>query len=328
VIVASVLHDIAGRHQFHVGLEWGVALGVAAAVLGLLSTVVLRRPAPIAGLVVAGAFVFAVKPARALTIGYLPIALPTNVCRGLVYLAAAGLVVELLVAWHPSLGLLGLVVTIPGAVVITHQTRLPTEHWVAPLVVATTVVGGTLVADLDRRHARRGWGPVLFAITVVGVYFTVPDTELALVLLGASLPLIVLGWPFALTSIGWIGAYPAVGVLAWTAAYEGVGRPAAIIAAVACLGLFVVEPITRLLLGLRSSVFDSLPERWWLAIPIAIVHLALVVVVARVGGVRTSLKEASGVAIVTLLGAIVLLWAFDAETADARWRGRDDREDR
>lgn len=322
MIVASVLHDIAGRHQFHVGLEWGVALGVAAAVLGLLSTVVLRRPAPIAGLVVAGAFVFAVKPARALTIGYLPIALPTNVCRGLVYLAAAGLVVELLVAWHPSLGLLGLVVTIPGAVVITHQTRLPTEHWVAPLVVATTVVGGTLVADLDRRHARRGWGPVLFAITVVGVYFTVPDTELALVLLGASLPIVVLGWPFALTSIGWVGAYPAVGALAWTAAYEGAGRPSAIVPAVACLGLFIVEPVLRLLIGLKRSLVDALPIGWGAAIPIAILQGGLVFAASRIGR-GMSVGRVAVVAAGELVAGILVLWALDAETADTRWRNRD-----
>jgi hypothetical protein len=322
MIVASVLQDFANRREFHAGLRWGVGLAIVAVALGLLCTVVFRRPAPIAGLVVVVAFASAVQPARALSVegGGHP-GLPTGVGHGLVLLAIAGLATGLLAMWWRPLALLGLVVTIPGATMLTHHSGLPAQHWVAPLVVLTTVIGGTLVADFDRRHAKRGWAPVLFAVTVVGMYFTVPDTEVALVLLGAALPLVFLGWPVALTSIGSVGAYPAVGALAWTAAFEGLGRPSAIVAGVACLGLFVVEPMSRLVLGMKRTIFDMLPPRWWLAMPIAVVHLLLVFVAARVAGLRTSVGQASAIVVAELVSAVAVLWAIQAE-ADGAQPGR------
>ncbi|HEX4490194.1 MAG TPA: hypothetical protein VH914_03225 [Acidimicrobiia bacterium] len=314
MIAASVLHDFANRQEFHEGLRWGVALAAVSVVAGVICTSVFRKPAPIAGLVVTIAFASAVTPARAVSIdGFGRTGLPSNVGHGLVYLGIAGLVVGLLMMWQRALVLVGLVVTIPGAVLLTQKSGLPNEHWVAPLVVLTTVVGGTLVADFDRRHRRRGWGPVMFAVTVVGMYFTVPDTEVALVLLGASLPLVLLGWPVPLTSIGAVGAYPAVGALAWTAAYEGLGRPSAIVAGVACLGLFVVEPVTRILLGFKRTIFDMLPRRWWLAIPVAVGHLVLVFVAARVAGLRQDVGQATLIVVAELVSAVAVLWAIQAE---------------
>jgi hypothetical protein len=292
-------------------------------VLGVVCTVVFRRPAPIAGLVVAIAFAGAVRPARAFSVdGFGHTGLPTNVGHGLAYLAIAGLATGLLAMWQRSLALLGLVLSIPGAVMLTHDTNLPSLHWVAPLVVLSTVVGGTLVVDFDHRHRKRGWAPVMFAITVVGMYFTVPDTEVALVLLGAVLPLVLLGWPVPLTSIGAVGAYPAVGALVWTAAYEGRGRPSAIVAGVACLGLFVVEPVTRILLGLRRTIFDALPRRWWLAIPVAVAHLVLVFVAARVAGLRHGVGEATLIVVAEGVSAVAVLWAVQAETRPVQPRGR------
>jgi hypothetical protein len=323
MIAASVLHDFASRHEFHEGLEWGVALVGLSVVLGVACTIVFRRPAPVAGLAVVIAFASAVRPAAAFSVdGVGHTGLPPNVGQGLVYLAAAGLVTGLLAMWLRPLLLVGLVVTIPGAVMLTHGTGLPPEHWIAPLVVVATVVGGTLVADFDDRHVKRGWAPVMFAVTVVGMYFTVPDTEVALVLLGATLPLVFLGWPVPLASIGAVGAYPAVGALAWTAAYEGLGRPSAIVAGVACLGLFVVEPVSRIVLGFKRTIFDALPKRWWLAIPVAVGHLALVFVAARVAGLRQGVGQATLIVVAEGVTAVAVLWAIQAEAVPVQPRRR------
>src|SRR5690606_32918712 len=104
-------------------------------------------------------------------------------------------------------------------------------------------------ADLDRaagRGASRagagvqpapGVGPVLVAVTVAGVYLTVPDTEMATVLLGAALPAAALGWPFAWGRLGGGGALATVAVVAWTVALDGRGRLGSVVGGVACLGL-------------------------------------------------------------------------------------------
>ena len=323
MISATVLNEITSRHEFHVGFGRGVSFALIAAAAGVVCTVLLRRPAPIAGLVVVLAFVTATQPAHALSPDVSDSgALPASVTHGLLLLAIAGLVTGLLAAWFKPLALVGLVLTFPGAMALTSDTGLPDRHWVAPLVVLTTVVGGTFVADFDRRHAKRGWGVVMFAVSVVGVYFTVPDTELALVLLGASIPLVLLGWPFPITSLGSVGAYPAVGALAWTAAFEGLGRPSSIVAGCACLGLFVVEPVTRVLLGLKRTIFDALPARWWLTVPIALLHLLLVFVASRIAGLRAGVSQATTIVIAELVTSVAFLWLLQAEITPAQPRTR------
>src|SRR6478672_5179945 len=100
MIAASVLHDFANRHEFHEGLRWGVALAGLSVVLGVLSTVVLRRPAPVAGLALVIAFVGGVRSTRSVAIdGFDRSGLPTDVTRAFLYLAVAGLVVGLLAMW-------------------------------------------------------------------------------------------------------------------------------------------------------------------------------------------------------------------------------------
>jgi hypothetical protein len=304
MISATVLHEVVSRKEFHVGLHWGLALAAVVAVAGGLSLWVFKRPAPIAGLIVPLAFANGVKHW---------VALPANVTEGLVLLALAGLISGLLASWWKPFALAGVVLAIPGAALLTSNSGLPNVGWVGPLVIATTVFGGAAVADFDRRYAKRGWPVVMLAVSVAGVYFTVPDTERALVLLGASVPLVLLGWPFALASLGSVGAYPAVGALAWTAAFEGRGRHTAIIGGVACLGLFVAEPLARLVQGLRPTALEALPKTWWMAIPVAVVHLALVFVASRIAGLRTEVSQAVLISAMGLVSAVAVLWAVQSE---------------
>ena len=81
-----------------------------------------------------------------------------------------------------------------------------------------------VLADFDVRWRHRGLGPVLLPVSLLGVYATVPDTEMALVALGAALPLSLLGWPVALASWGRAGAWAVAGSLVWVTASGGVGR--------------------------------------------------------------------------------------------------------
>jgi hypothetical protein len=312
-MISGTLHEIVSRSEFRVGLDWGAAFAGLAALAGVLSILLFRRPAPLAGLVVPLAFANGVKHW---------VALPGNVTQGFLLLAIAGLVAEVLAHWWRPLEFAGIVLAIPGAWLLTSNTGLPEIRWVAPLVITATVVGGTLVADFDRRHAERGWSVVMLAVSVVGIYFTVPDTERALVLLGASLPLVLLGWPFALASLGTVGAYPAVGALAWTAAYEGRGRHSAIVAGVACLGLFVVEPLVRLLKFGASTFLDALPQRSWVIIPVATAHLALVFVASRVAGLRTAVGQAVAVAAMDLVVGLAVVLLIDGAASRLR-PGRD-----
>jgi Na+-transporting methylmalonyl-CoA/oxaloacetate decarboxylase beta subunit len=303
-MISATVHEIVSRSEFRIGLRWGCAaagLGIAA---GVISIIVFRRPAPVAGLLVTLAFVEAMKHFGTL---------PADLTRGLVYLSVAGLVAGVLAIWWRPLAFTGIVFAIPGAALLTSHTGLPRVSWVAPLVVMTVMFGGTLVADFDRRHRERGWSAVLYAVSVVGVYFTVPDTERALVLLGVSLPLLLLGWPVALVSLGTAGAYPAVGALAWIAAFEGLGRRTSIVGGVACLGLFVVEPLARFLKLGASTIFDALPQQAWTVFPVAAGHLGLVFVASRVAGLRTAVSQAAAIALIDLVIGLAVVLLLDSD---------------
>lgn len=307
-MIAVTVHELIHKPEFGDAVAWAFGLSVVGVLVGLLWRRVWRRPAPIAGLIVAAAFGLAF---------HFAVGIPTNVERGLWLLAAAGVVTGFLAAlWHPLI-IVGIGLALPGATLLTRDTGLLIQpHWVKTLVVATVVVGGTLVADFDRRYRDRGWAPAMFAISAVGLYFTVPDTERAMLLLGAVLPVVLLGWPFPLASLGVVGAYPCVGALAWVAAFDGRGRLSAIVAGVACLGLFAAEPIARVIRLSGPGVLAALPRRWWTAIVVGIGQLAFVAVAARVAGKRSTVKEAVAIVAAELGVGVVLLALGGREARD------------
>ncbi|HLT69075.1 MAG TPA: hypothetical protein VKZ72_02840 [Acidimicrobiales bacterium] len=236
----------------------------------------LRRRVPLAGVVVAAAAV------AALDRDVLPV--DDQVVAGLGLLAAGGYLAE---RWS-----LHVLAAVPGALVLA--AALPADPgWVRPVVVTTTVLGGAAAADLDRAAGRRprrvgaglhlapGVGPVMLAVTVAGVYLTVPDTEMATVVLGAALPAAALGWPFAWGRLGGGGVLAAVGVVAWTVALDGRGRLGSVVGGVACLGLLVLEPPLRRLGGLPVARGTRG------ALVLVAVHVVLVAWCSRVAGLRS-----------------------------------------
>jgi hypothetical protein len=173
-------------------------------------------------------------------------------------------------------------------------------------LAAAVLLGGFLLGDFDARWRRRGLGPVLLVISAGGIFLTVPDTEQALVALGAALPLALLGWPWPLARLGRAGAYAATGVLLWVVAAGSGGRGSAVAGGVACLGLFVVEPLARALDPAHRSVLDRLPANRWGVVAAALPHLALVLVAARAAGVRSNTAAAVTIALVELVVATLL----------------------
>jgi hypothetical protein len=188
-------------------------------------------------------------------------------------------------------GLAGLALGGAAAVgfAVTGAPATPGLPWPA-LAVATGAVAAVL-ADFDRRQGQRGLLPLLLVVTAAGIYATVPDVEAALVLLGATVPMTLLGRPGPLARsrpwpplLGAAGAVAAAGVLVWTVATGGAGRPGAVVGGLACLGLLAVEPLARRLDPRRRGLLDPLDRRPGLAWTALAAHAVLVGVASRAVG--------------------------------------------
>jgi hypothetical protein len=168
---------------------------------------------------------------------------PGEVVLGLALLWLAGAIA----ARTPSPWLVGPIASLPGGLLIAGANQGLAAGWVPVLIVVGSAVVGATAANLDRRAARYGLGPLLFFLAVLGIYFTVPDTELMRAIVGVSLPLVLLAWPYAAASLGSGGAYAAVGLLLWVAPIEAIGRPGALVGTVGAFALLVGEPLGRAL---------------------------------------------------------------------------------
>ena len=203
---------------------------------------------------------------------------------------------------------IALLAAVPGALLIAKATDPFDVDWVPAFVVIATVIGAALLGDFDRTFRRTGLGPVLVAVTALGVYVCVPDTEQAVVLAGATIPFVVLGWPRPLASMGSTGAFAFAGLVTWTAAVGGHARPGSIIGATGCLGAMVVVPAARRVVRVRS-----LPQarRPWTpdAYRLLALHCVLVAISSRIAGLRQSAFPAGIILTVTFLAAGVLVAA-------------------
>ena len=102
----------------------------------------------------------------------------------------------------------------------------------------TFVALGAVGARAVERHAS-GFALVsLFALTVLGVWGTIPDTEGARVLMGVTAGMA----PAALSQVRASGAGLALAVIATVVLVDGVGRPGSIVGALGCAGLLLIVP--------------------------------------------------------------------------------------
>lgn len=265
--------------QFQDGLLAGTIVALPGAALGLALRVQ-RRPAPgLAG----PAWVLASVAALAGWFGFegiLTFGLPDELLVGLALLFAGGQ----LAARVRFPGVAGFVLAVPGAALVARSYDFLGAGWVPWLIFFGTVLGAPLAADLDRRAARLGLGPVLLLVTVGGLYATVPDTELSRALLGAAIPVALLGWPLRAARIGAGGAAMAVALLLWVAAIDGWYRPGSIVGAAGALGLLVSEPVGRWLArGRVPGLARNLPTRV-LGLVIVGAQVVLALYASRIAG--------------------------------------------
>ena len=143
--------------------------------------------------------------------------IPSGLLWGLLVLVIGGELADR----TPNPIFIGMVFSVPGAFIVGLSREFPGPAWTKWVVVVVVAIGGPLAADLDRRTARLGLGPLLWLVAVAGVYWTVPDTERVRPLIGAAVPLAFCGWPKQWSRMGAGGIGAAVGVFAWVAAIEG-----------------------------------------------------------------------------------------------------------
>lgn len=291
--------DALGEPEFTAGLQWGLlALGVGVVLVIGWRLRGWKVSLPVWGVLAAGAGVLGLRS----SVGA-PDELP---------LALAALVVAGVIAARFSLPILAeSALAVPGAAILAVRCGVVDVTWVRVVVFAAVVVAGPLVSDFDRRHRRRCFGSVFFALSSIGVYYTVPDTEQALVLLAVTLVLVPLAWPVAFASLSRPGSLAAVGLLAWVSATGGIGRLSSVIGGIASLGLLVAEPLADLTGRDRPRPLAPLDQSWW-GVPVAAtLHLVAVVVGSRVVGLQSSVTTAASLAIAELVAAVglLLIWS-------------------
>lgn len=271
------------------GPEFRLALligTVAAVACGLLGLVWRRRgagPAPIGGLVLATAGVVALGAG----------ATPRRLVLGLVVLAVAGLVPST----SPLPRMLGWLAGVAGGwLAISASAVGLTQGWIV-LATAVVVCLAIAMSRADEVTRSAAIGLPLFALSVVGVFFAVPDTEDALLLLGVSLPMAVNGWPVRLASLGSAGAHVLAGLSVWTIIRGGYVRPSSMVGALACVALVAAISIGWRNAGKRSQPLEVLG--------VIAFHLGLVFVASRVVAVQ-SVGLAGALAAALLLLALII----------------------
>lgn len=229
---------------------------------------------------------------------------PGELLAGLVVLAAGALFATLL-GWPLPVRVIA---AVPGAALVASTRDVADIEiaWVRALTFVAIVLGAALVADFDSENARAGLAPVLLAVTAVGMYTTLPDTEQAAVLVGATAPIALLGWPKPLASLGAPGAAATVGLVAWTASVGGRGRPGAVVGAMACLGVMLVEPLVRRAFRRRQAAAPTGPLSSGIVL-VAALHIAVVLFVSLAAGREISARAATGLSAVAFSAAALAL---------------------
>jgi hypothetical protein len=169
-------------------------------------------------------------------------------------------------------------------------------------VVGVIATVGPVSAWFDHDAQGSPVPAVLLAISVAGVWLTVPDTEEALVLLGAMALPTLLAWPMGVARLGAVGVYPLVGLYMWVVAWGGRGREGSIVGAAAALGLLLAAPIGTWLARKQKVTTTGWPRVWLIGLQVLVVA-----VTTRVAGLQTDPTAAAGIAAPVLV-ASVLLW--------------------
>ncbi len=281
--------DVAGEVGW-VGLAAAAVLAVAALALRRV-----RRPLPAAGLAMAAAGLVAVAIADTDEAG------GTLHVLGIAAAAAgawAGRLLRLPLLVRPVLVVPGVAVTVEAM----HLADRSTVVWPTVLVAAVLAV---LVADADESLAQSAAGPPLLAVSIFGMYVTIPETGQILPVLVVAVPIALVGAPLCLARLGAAGSGAVMALLAAVVAEGGQARAASIVGGLASTGVLALEPVARRLVP-RAPAW---PADWRAPRILALAGLQVVIVLAtaRVAGLRDDLEGAGVIALlVGLLGLAAL----------------------
>jgi hypothetical protein len=128
-----------------------------------------------------------------------------------------------------------------GAVTVIWRGGFPEIGWLLVLAPLVIVLIGSTLAAWSTRLPQESVG-IMFAITAFGIWVTVPETEGARALLGASLPMGLATLRPIGAKLGHAGAFALAGLLVWVVATGGEARSASIIGGWACIGAFALLP--------------------------------------------------------------------------------------
>jgi hypothetical protein len=179
-------------------------------------------------------------------------------------------------------------------------------RWMRLFALVATLVAAPLVVASDRCSPRLS-APFL-AVSAVGLYWCVPDTEHARALVGAAPPVAVVTLDRGRRPDP-AGTAAAVGLFVWTATVGGVGRPGSVIGGAACLGVLLIASLVT-----AAGVVVQTP-----------VHIALVAVASRAGdaapwvllGLALAPAIALGVIAYPALAVIVVYASFPVGSVSA-----------
>lgn len=186
-----------------------------------------------------------------------------------------------------------------GAALLLGKGDLPGPPWTLALVAGAFVALALLARAVETRAVEAHGGPLgwwLWPITVGGIYLTVPDTEEILLVAPIAATVLAVGVLIRpirpLLRLDNPAGYAAIGLTLWASAWGARGREGALVGAVMCFGWLLVEPLAR------SGSLAASPWRT------AAGHLAIVLWMSRVAGMRTSPIEAAGLAVLGWLVAL------------------------
>ena len=185
----------------------------------------------------------------------------------------------------------GWVLIVAGAVALVLRGGFAEVGWLAVVAPIATIAIGAVLAAWANRLPQDVLG-VMVAISAFGIWATVPETETARALLGASIPLAVATLPPIRARLGYSGAFALAGLLVWVVATGGEARPASIVGGWACIGAIAILPLynppVAALVGRKRVVT-------------VLIHTVIVVVTSRVIG----LWESAGLALLAVVALFV-----------------------
>jgi hypothetical protein len=185
----------------------------------------------------------------------------------------------------------GWILILVGAVSLVLRGGFADVGWLAVLAPFVTILIGAALAAWANRLPQDVLG-IMVAISAFGIWVTVPETETARALLGASIPLAVATLPPIRARLGYSGAFALAGLVVWVVATGGEARSASVVGGWACIGAIALLPL------FNPPVANFVGRK---RVATVLIHVLIVVVASRVIG----LWESGGLALL----AVVALFA-------------------